>query len=71
MTGRYDEYYFGMVTGLGYMVVWLGIMVAARDLATDVSSHIFGGLLIVVGLLLVIGSVASIIARVKKTEVSE
>ncbi len=64
--GRYDEYYVGMVTGLGYMVIWLGIMVAAKDLATDVSSLVLGGFLIVMGILLCIGSIASIIARVRK-----
>ncbi len=64
--GRYDEYYIGVVTGLGYMVMWFGIMVAVKDLATDVSSLVLGGFLIVSGAILIIGSIASIIARVRK-----
>lgn len=65
--GRYNEYYVGMVTGLGYATVMLGFMIAVKDLATDVSSLVLGGFLIVIGVILIIASIVDIIARVKRS----
>ncbi len=60
MTGRYDESLYGVAVGMSFSVMWLGIMVAAWDLAVDVSSLHLGIVIFLMGIMVLAAGLGGI-----------